>query len=916
MRSPACENCPLHGQKKLTRVHGFFPSTFNGLAIIVDQPSLADIRANPPALLQSRPGKLVRSMLKHAGLKPEECLVLPAISCYGGKDWPKGTAGKQQEIQAHQACRQLLLSTLETWRPGVILAMGKSALQSLLNNPKAKVSKLRGTTIDYELDTGHRCWLTATEAPSTTLGGFGYSADVVAADFRKVGRWLSQGVEPWIENLAVAPKANELRAMSVHWRGLPIGIDVETIPVPKNRWLCPLRSIGIGGYYGAASIPLMNGDWEQYYTQTEYLEVRQVLRELLADESQPKVFHHKQFDIPVLISHGFDVKGLTHCTMVAHHVLHPRGVLHNLQYAAAHYLDVPAWKTDFEEDWNAPFKDLAIYNCRDVMVTVRLFVALNSAIQSRALQIAYDLELYNAEIAWKMSEVGITLDHGLRHRRITDFEQRSQELKAYIRTESGVDAAHKSLFELWDEAPYRAHWDTKIKDIVAGARPDIQLLLNDLERVAFVSLTKTDKKRLRESADKLREYKLDWSYDFENKDEKKLASKCAQVFRSSIDRLHEAIHRSPFLELSNDGQMGVLIHDWLLLPAAELPDSKGNYQTNERALYHLQKHPIVGAWQEWKSCQHKLTWLRNLPVFPDDKIHHAYKSTTTPSVRYAGGTNKAGADPFEKFNPQNPEKDMLDLFIAPPGYVYVGGDISGAEIRGAAAISGDRNMARQIRDFDEGRTLFDAHATRAIRLWPEYPKLEKKEQDLLRYIAKRANFLIIYGGGKGTLAKVWKERLDPEDSLDAQRAKNLQLEDQCAKIIKDVHSDWFVLSAFLEEGFQQALRTGWLKAGHVTNHWLRFPIHDEDHVSRAFCYNLPVQRTARELVVTMSRNVNRRLPGDCLQVADLHDQIFVIAPIRKAELVRKIMVEEMNITWNGIDFKTDVLIGKTWKDVK
>lgn len=78
--------------------------------------------------------------------------------------------------------------------------------------------------------------------------------------------------------------------------------------------------------------------------------------------------------------------------------------------------------------------------------------------------------------------------------------------------------------------------------------------------------------------------------------------------------------------------------------------------------------------------------------------------------------------------------------IADPGYRLIAADLSSIEVRVAAGLSGDANLLKMIRDG------IDLHAVIAQQVWgPDYTKDN-------RYVAKRAVFGRLYGGGYETLA--------------------------------------------------------------------------------------------------------------------------------------------------------------------
>src|SRR5690606_24780634 len=87
-----------------------------------------------------------------------------------------------------------------------------------------------------------------------------------------------------------------------------------------------------------------------------------------------------------------------------------------------------------------------------------------------------------------------------------------------------------------------------------------------------------------------------------------------------------------------------------------------------------------------------------------------------------------------------------------PGYVMIGADFSGVEVRFAAALSQDPTLLRFL---EEDR---DLHEEVALQVWGPDPETSAKKgrpapKKAHRYIAKRVVFGRLYGGGIATLAK-------------------------------------------------------------------------------------------------------------------------------------------------------------------
>lgn len=123
----------------------------------------------------------------------------------------------------------------------------------------------------------------------------------------------------------------------------------------------------------------------------------------------------------------------------------------------------------------------------------------------------------------------------------------------------------------------------------------------------------------------------------------------------------------------------------------------------------------------------------------DGLIRPTYKLASTVTGR------SASADPNGQNFPKRGKlaKEYRKIFKAPPGWVFVSCDLSQAELRIAAMLSGDPAMlAVYASGGDIHRTT--AAGTMGITL-EEFFKLPKETQDLKRFQAKAVNFGFLYG---------------------------------------------------------------------------------------------------------------------------------------------------------------------------
>lgn len=206
------------------------------------------------------------------------------------------------------------------------------------------------------------------------------------------------------------------------------------------------------------------------------------------------------------------------------------------------------------------------------------------------------------------------------------------------------------------------------------------------------------------------------------------------------------------------------------------------------------------------------------------------------------------------------EGGMRECFLADPGELLVSADFSSVEVRVAAWVSGDLELAAMIRDG------LDLHSLIAERVWgTAFTKGH-------RYAAKRAVFGWIYGAGMKRVAL----------QLGAHGAKAQQVVDTMAQLCPGL-VQW---SAQLRRDVERGVRPYWQHgSGRIT--WLPS---GESHKAT----NYVVQSTARELLVEALLRLESRIPG--LPVVPVHDELVVFSPEPLAPYVADTLAECMRFS--------------------
>jgi DNA polymerase I-like protein with 3'-5' exonuclease and polymerase domains len=202
--------------------------------------------------------------------------------------------------------------------------------------------------------------------------------------------------------------------------------------------------------------------------------------------------------------------------------------------------------------------------------------------------------------------------------------------------------------------------------------------------------------------------------------------------------------------------------------------------------------------------------------------------------------------------------------IADPGHLLIGADFASVEIRVAAALSGDTELAGMIRDG------LDMHGRIAALVFgPGYTKTQ-------RYAIKRVVFGKMYGSGKANLAR--------QLGVDGHRV------DDVIDAMEQITPGFVQWAARLQSEVRQGLRPVWR---HPSGRLTYLP-QDTPHKAP----NYAIQSTARELLVDALERWESIRPGHVL--LPIHDEIVVQVPEAEAEQATLDLVACMTTDLAGV----------------
>lgn len=337
------------------------------------------------------------------------------------------------------------------------------------------------------------------------------------------------------------------------------------------------------------------------------------------------------------------------------------------------------------------------------------------------------------------------------------------------------------------------------------------------------------------------------------------------------------------------------------------PDKHGKVSTGKKSLEGLVdtgdgwaaevSHALLAYRQAYKTLT---SYLRKLPkmVGPDGRIRTVYKITTVVTGRLASGDDKNGFP-----NMQNAAGSLKRVFVAEPGWTFVQGDMSQAEIRCLAHYIEDETLNQMLADG------VDTHVATASLMFGIPPEQVTKE---MRKRGKTLNFGSVYGEGDFARAKTLGITVEESAALRVRYFRAMPR-----------------FAAWKAEVERQALTDGYVEQ--LSGRKRRFmvlPVTDSwetrqkiEEIKRE-AVNAKIQGLASEITQMACADLYDIYRGDAEVrfCATVHDSILnEVRPWRVAEVASKMkeVMEASAFKHFGIKvpFVADIEAGPNWKDL-
>lgn len=372
----------------------------------------------------------------------------------------------------------------------------------------------------------------------------------------------------------------------------------------------------------------------------------------------------------------------------------------------------------------------------------------------------------------------------------------------------------------------------------------------------------------------------------------------AAILGEKIDALTKEIYflADEEFNINSPKQLGVILFEKLALKPVK--KTKTGYATNVDVLEKLRdKHPIINFIMEYRQLTKlKSTYCDGLSAVVNPKTHRIH-SVFTQTVTVTG--RLSSTEPNLQNIPTRTElgREIRKMFVASEDYVLVDADYSQIELRVLAHIANDETM---INAFKNGE---DIHAVTASQVLGIPLDEVTKEQ---RSSAKAVNFGIVYGIGEFSLSQ------------------DLHISVKEAKAYIDSYLEkYHGVRQYMENIKEQAKKDGYVKTLMNRIRYipeLKSPNFNIRQFGERVALNTPIQGTAADIIKLAMVRVDERLIREKLKsrlILQVHDELIVEAHKDEVDIVKKILVEEMQGAMDlRVPLKVDVETGHSWYDAK
>ena len=374
--------------------------------------------------------------------------------------------------------------------------------------------------------------------------------------------------------------------------------------------------------------------------------------------------------------------------------------------------------------------------------------------------------------------------------------------------------------------------------------------------------------------------------------------KFGEKLKKKMEELRIDIYRLSGTEfnVNSTKQLGEVLFEKLKLPVKK--KTKTGYSTDSDVLEKLKnEHPIINIILEYrKMAKLSSTYVDGMLPYINEKtgrIHTFFHQTVASTGRLSS------TEPNLQNIPTRTDlgKRLRKVFKPENGKIYIDADYSQVELRVLAHMSNDEIMCKA---FNEDQ---DIHTICASKIF-DVPVDKVSKQ--LRSRAKAVNFGIVYG--------ISEFGLSEQTGINMKEAKTY---------IDQYLEKYHGIKEFMDGCVEEAKNKGYAKTLYNRRRYIP-ELNSNNYMVRKFgdrvAMNTPVQGTAADIMKIAMINVFNALKTNNLKakiVLQIHDELLVEAPTEEEEIVREILVKEMeNAAKLNVPLKVEAASGKSWYQTK
>ncbi len=450
----------------------------------------------------------------------------------------------------------------------------------------------------------------------------------------------------------------------------------------------------------------------------------------------------------------------------------------------------------------------------------------------------------------------------------------------------------KSMAEVSSEdvAPYAAEdaditWQLYEKLSADVATVGVQSVLEDIELPTLAVLVKMEQRGVQ----------LDTAF----------LEKMSERFARELTKIERNVHKHAGREfnLNSPSQLATVLFDEL-----KLGDGKGSRRGGGQSKRHVttaaarleqlkDAHPIVAELLRYRELSKlKSTYLDALPhqVRADTgRLHTSYSQTVAATGRLSSSDPNLQNIPIR--TPQG--RKIRQGFVTQPGWKLVSADYSQFELRLAAHISGDVNLAEKFR---QG---LDIHAATAAEV-AGIPLGEVTPEQ--RYAAKAVNFSILYGATPHGVSKsTGMSVTDAGEYIDRYFKTYPQIREYMDAMIAKAETDGYVETLFGRRRYLPEIKAS------------VYPVRES---AKRMAINMPIQGTQADILKLAMVAIDRELPAavpEAYMLLTVHDELVFEVPEGQALALAGFVTDRMEHAYElDVPIVAEAKVGDNWGEME